>query len=156
MRHIRGALLEAGVDGVEAHAGADVTGTPEAVPATATGSATGAQGPGVMGPVREQGWAGREEVEAVPAALSAWAERPDADLAGRNRVASVGRRVSGVRPCGLTMAMPTDWSTNWGALEESVLDHQIGVALHAGARGGKDELEHAREDRSHPSLACVL
>ncbi len=31
MRHIRGALLEAGFDGVEAHAGAEVMGTPEAV-----------------------------------------------------------------------------------------------------------------------------
>ncbi len=51
MRHIRGALLEAGFDGVEAHAGAEVMGTPEAVRAIATGLATGAQGPGFMGPV---------------------------------------------------------------------------------------------------------
>ena len=81
MRHIRGALLEAGFDGVEAHAGAGVMGTPEAVRAIATGLATGAQGPGFMGPVLEQGWASREEVEAWPAALLAWAERPDAYLA---------------------------------------------------------------------------
>ena len=81
MRHIRGALLEAGFDGVEAHAGAEAMGTPEAVRAIATGLATGAQGPGFMGPVLEQGWASREEVEALPAALLAWAERPHAYLA---------------------------------------------------------------------------
>jgi hypothetical protein len=34
-----------------------------------------------MGPVLEQEWASREEVEALPAALLAWAERPDAYLA---------------------------------------------------------------------------
>ena len=51
-----GALLEAGFDGVEAHAGAEVMGAPEAVRAIATGLATGAQGPGFMGPVLEQGW----------------------------------------------------------------------------------------------------
>jgi hypothetical protein len=81
MRHSRGALLGAGFDGVEAHAGADVMGTPEAVRAIATGLATGAQGPGFMGPVPEQGWASREEAEALPAALVAWAERSDACLA---------------------------------------------------------------------------
>ena len=70
MRHIRGALLEAGADRFQA-----------AVRAIATGLATGAQGPGFMGPVLEQGWASREEVEALPAALLAWAERPDAYLA---------------------------------------------------------------------------
>ena len=81
MRHVRGALLAAGFTAVEAHAGAEVWGTPAAVRDMAAAMGALAQGPGFVGPVLEQGWASSAEVEALPAELLAWGELPDAYVA---------------------------------------------------------------------------
>jgi hypothetical protein len=78
---VRGALLAAGFTEVEAHAGAEVWGTAEAVRGFGAHSAALVQGPGFMEPVLEQGWASRAEVEALPAKLLAWGELPDAYVA---------------------------------------------------------------------------
>ena len=80
-RHLRGVLLEAGFARAEARSASEAWGTPEDTRVLAVAMAGIASSPGFVGTVLGQGWADQAELDALPAALLAWGERPDACVA---------------------------------------------------------------------------
>lgn len=77
-RYLRGALLEVGFDRAEGHASAEAYGTPDGTRWLAAAMAANAGSDAFRQTVLSQGWASQAELDELPAALHAWAERPDA------------------------------------------------------------------------------
>lgn len=77
-RFLRGALLEAGFARAEAHGATEAYGTPDRTRWLAAASAATASSDVFRQTVLSQGWASQAELDALPAALVAWGERPDA------------------------------------------------------------------------------
>jgi SAM-dependent methyltransferase len=76
-RHLRGAMIEAGFTNVEMHAGGEGYGTVERVRAAAAACASTVQSPDFAATVVREGWISQSELDALPAALLVWGERPD-------------------------------------------------------------------------------
>jgi ubiquinone/menaquinone biosynthesis C-methylase UbiE len=79
-RHLRGAMIEAGFTNVEMHAGGEGYGTAERLRAIAALGVSAVQSPDFAATVVREGWISQPELDALPAALLAWGERPDGYL----------------------------------------------------------------------------
>jgi hypothetical protein len=69
-------MIEAGLTKVEIHAGGEGYGTAERLRAIAASSVSPAQWPDFAATVVREGWITHADLEALPAALLAWRERP--------------------------------------------------------------------------------
>jgi SAM-dependent methyltransferase len=77
-RNFRAALLGTGFVRVELHGGCEGYGTPDQSRTLAVGMAAIARSLTFVGTALAQGWATQGELDALPAGLLAWGERPDA------------------------------------------------------------------------------
>jgi hypothetical protein len=76
-RHLRGAMLEAGFINVEMHAGGEAYGTAEQLRGAAAIGVNVVQSPDFAATVVREGWISQSDLDALPAALLVWGERPD-------------------------------------------------------------------------------
>jgi ubiquinone/menaquinone biosynthesis C-methylase UbiE len=81
VRHLRGALLEAGFARVEGHADHSEYGAPEQLRSIAAAYAAIARGSSFVETVVGQGWADQAEMAALPDEVLRWGEHPDAFMA---------------------------------------------------------------------------